>query len=99
MRIRVLSFNNHATAMGVSIIITAVALIYFVSVSLYSAYSLMSLNGGEEQSMLPVFSIALFMPFLYGCTAYIAVFFSLWVYSKLASKMGYIEFEAEQSDL
>jgi len=96
MTIQITRFSPHQTAKVFAIIMATSSLLFMIPFTIMSTFipTQFDPNGNPINIGFP-FAMIILMPILQGIMGYLFIRFGIWIYNKMYSKIGGIEFEFE----
>ncbi|WP_340680923.1 hypothetical protein [Paraglaciecola sp.] len=91
MKIQIKNFSTHQTAKVFAVLMAVTSLLFMLPFFLISMFANDTTMHADGFGML-----FLFMPLVQGLFGYLVMRFGMWIYNKITSRVGGIEFEFEQ---
>ena len=98
MQVQISRFSPHQTAKVFAILMALSSLIFMLPFALmtYMMPGPMDASGHPVNVTFPFGTMAIFMPIAQGIMGYLMVLFGTWLYNKLYTSIGGIEFELNE---
>lgn len=91
MKVQIKNFSTHQTAKVFAILMAVASLLFMIPFILISIFANTHTVNSSAFSL-----IFIMMPLFQGIFGYIMMRFGMWIYNKLTSRVGGIEFEFEE---